>query len=553
MKHPYLLLMIIALMIPVIAYPCTNVLITKNASTDGSTIVSYSADSHDLYGELYHWPAQTYPDGTMLSIYEWDTGKYLGQIKQAAKTYSVVGNMNEFQVTIAETTFGGKTELQDTTGILDYGSLMYIALQRSRSAREAIQIMTNLTNEYGYCSSGESFSIADPNEVWIMEMIGKGAGRKGTVWVAMKIPDGMVSAHANQARITSFPMKEPESCLYSPDVITFAREMKYFDGKDKEFSFADTYAPLDFEAVRFCEARVWSAFRLMNPTEMESYNDFAKGESRNRIPLFIKPSQKVSVRDVMAIMRDHFEDTDMDMTRDVGAGPFQSPYRFRPLTWQVNDTTYFHERAIATQQTGFTFVAQMRNWLENPIGGVLWFGVDDANATVFVPMYCGITSVPSAYATGNGNLTSFTWDAAFWVFNWVANQSYHRYSLMITDIRKAQQQLEDKFAQSQPGIEQAARSIYNQSPDLARQFLTEYSHMQADITMKRWTELGQFLFVKNLDGNLHDETNGVFQKSPHGHPVHAKHPGYSPDYYQNVVKQTDDRLKVKELPAEKAK
>ena len=335
------------------ALACTNVLVTKNASADGSVMVSYAADSHVLYGELYFWPAQDHPSGAMLDIYEWDTGKYLGQIKQVPHTYQVVGNMNEYQVTIAETTFGGRSELRDTTGILDYGSLMYVTLQRAKSAREAIKIMTSLVEEYGYYSSGESFSIADPNEAWIMEMIGKGPNNKGAVWVARKVPEGYISAHANQARITTFPLNDEENCLYSHDVISFAREQGYFNGKNKDFSFADAYAPLDYGAVRFCEARVWSVFRHVNESEADQYEDFIMGRSTERMPLFFKPTKKVSARDIMNIMRDHFEGTPLDMTKDAGAGPFKVPYRWRPLTLKVDCVEYLIERAIANQQTGF--------------------------------------------------------------------------------------------------------------------------------------------------------------------------------------------------------
>ena len=432
---------------------CTNILVTKGASTDGSTFVSYAADSHDLYGELYYWPGQDWAPGSMLTVKEWDTGKYMGQIAQASRTYTVIGNMNEHQVTIGETTYGGRPELVDTTAIIDYGSLIYIALQRARNAREAIQVMTSLVDEYGYYSSGESFSIADAEEAWIMEMIGKGPGNTGAVWVAVKIPDGYVSAHANQARITTFTLEDEKTSIssrninklfnpsievvYSQDVISFAREKGYFDGKNKDFSFADAYAPLDYSAIRFCEARVWSAFRLMNP-EMDKYQSFILGESTERMPLFIKPAKPVSVRDVMSIMRDHFEDTPLALTDDPGAGPYGVPYRWRPLTWEVDGETYFNERAIATQQTGFSFVAQMRSWLPNPIGGIFWFGVDDANSTVYVPMYIGMNSIPENFAVGNGNLLEFSWNSAFWVFNWVANQAYHRYSFMIEDIRKQQ-------------------------------------------------------------------------------------------------------------------
>lgn len=522
---------------------CTNVLVTKGASVDGSTIISYSADSHDLYGELYYWPGREWPEGEMLNVYEWDTGKYLGQIPQARKTYTVIGNMNEHQLTIAETTFGGRSELVDTTGIIDYGSLIYITLQRARTAREAISIMADLTEQYGYYSSGESFSIADPNEVWILEMIGKGSENKGTVWVAVRIPDGYVSAHANQARITTFNRKDKENVMYSKDVIKFASEKGYFDGKDDEFSFADAYAPLDFEAVRFCEARVWSAFRNVN-SEMDKYVDFALGKSDERLPLFIKPEKKVSVRDVQNIMRDTYEGTPLSMSQDPGAGPYSAPYRWRPLTWEVDGETYFNERAIATQQTGFTFVAQMRSWLPNPVGGILWFGVDDANMTVFVPMYMGMTSIPENYAQGEADLLTFSWNSAFWVFNWVANQAYNRYSHMITDIRKVQTELEDKFELYGPIIDEAAAKLYKANPEYAKAFLTDYSHEQSRQTVEKWKKLGEFLMVKYLDGNLHPEKNGVFLKNEHGNPAHAEFPGYSQDYYKRIVEETKDRLKV---------
>ncbi|WP_462317581.1 dipeptidase [Marinilabilia sp.] len=529
---------------------CTNILVTKNASKDGSTFISYAADSHVLFGELYFWPAANHPEGSMLDIYEWDTGKYLGQIEQIPHTFKVIGNMNENQVSIAETTFGGRKELRDTTGIMDYGSLIYVALQRAKTARHAIQIMTDLVEEYGYYSSGESFSIADPDEVWIMEMIGKGNNNKGAVWVARKIPDGYISAHANQARITTFPLDDEENCIYSHDVISFAREQGYFEGKNKDFSFADAYAPLDYGAIRFCEARVWSAFRQVNQKEADKYEDFVLGESTDRMPLFIKPVEKVGARDVMNIMRDHFEGTPLDMTADAGAGPYKVPYRFRPLTWEVDGEEYFNERAIATQQTGFSFVAQMRNWMQDPIGGILWFGVDDANSSVYVPMYAGINTVPHEFAEGNGNMLEFSWDAAFWVFNWVSNMAYHRYSYMIEDIREVQTELEDKFAAMGPAIDNTAMALYEQDPELARQFLTEYSHNQSEITVERWQKLGQFLMIKYLDGNLHPEKDGKFLRNEYGNPHSPEYPGYSEEYYRNVVKDAGEKLKMKKFPEE---
>ncbi|MCA1744349.1 MAG: C69 family dipeptidase, partial [Bacteroidales bacterium] len=504
---------------------CTNVLVTRGASTDGSTFITYAADSHDLYGELYYWPGQEFPKGSMLDIKEWDTGKFLGQIPQIDRTHTVIGNMNEHQVTIAETTFGGRSELRDTTGIMDYGSLIYVALQRSKTAREAIQVMTQLVEDHGYYSSGESFSIADPYEVWIMEMIGKGPDNKGAVWVAVKVPDGYVSAHANQARITTFDLNDKENVLYSNDVISFARESGYFDGKNKDFSFADTYAPLDFGAIRFCEARVWSAFRLMNPA-MDKYVSFIEGESDERMPLFIKPDKKVSVRDIQNIMRDYYEGTPLSMTQDPGAGPYGKPYRFRPLTWEVDGVEYFNERAIATQQTAFSFVAQMRHWMPSHVGGILWFGVDDANMTVYLPMYMGMNAIPENFAQGNGHMLEFSWNSAFWVFNWVANQAYYRYSYMIEDIRKVQTELEDRYEATTPAIDKAALALYQEDPEMAKAFLTDYVHNQSRIAVERWKKLGEFLMVKYLDGNLHEEKDGIFLRNEHGNPKPAQFPGY---------------------------
>ncbi|MCX6307998.1 MAG: C69 family dipeptidase, partial [Bacteroidia bacterium] len=351
---------------------CTNFIVGKKASVDGSVLVTYSADSHILYGELYHWQATDWPEGSMLEIYEWDTGKPLGRIPQARHTYQVNGNMNEYQVTIGETTFGGREELVDTTAIIDYGSLIYIALQRSKSARSAIRLMTELVERYGYYSEGESFTVADPNEAWVFEMIGKGPDYKGAVWVAVRIPDDCISAHANPARIRQFPLDDPENCIYSPDVISFARQQGYYNGTNKDFSFADTYAPLTFSALRACETRVWSFFRKYK-SNMDTYLPYLQGKILNPIPLYIKPERKISAQMLKNAMRDHFEGTPFDLTKDIGSGPFHSPYRWRPMEWVIDSLSYINERAVATQQTGFSFVAQMRDWLPNPIGGILWF------------------------------------------------------------------------------------------------------------------------------------------------------------------------------------
>lgn len=522
-----------------VASACTNFLITRGASVDGSVMITYSADSHSLYGELYHWPAAKHLPGTKLRVYEWDTGKYLGEIDQAAETYNVIGNMNEHQVAIGETTFGGRKELHDPKGIIDYGSMIYIALQRSKSAREAITVMTDLVNQYGYYSSGESLSVADANEVWIMEIIGKGPNRKGAVWVARRIPDGYISGHANAARIRQFPLNDPENTIFSPDVISFARDQGWFDGKDEDFSFADTYNPPDFGAVRFCDARVWSMFCRAAPSQKLG-DDYVQGKpGAEPMPLWIKPDKKVSVHDVMEFMRDHYQGTALDMTRDIGAGPYDLPYRWRPLTFKVGDKEYFHERATSTQQTGFSFVSQSRSWLPNPIGGILWFGLDDTYSTVYVPQYCGNTRVPHSFAVGTGSFREFTWESAFWVFNFVSNYAYLRYSDMIKDIQIVQRQLEGQFFADQPGVEAAATALYKQSPRLAVDYLTDYSTRAGDDTTKRWKKLGEGLIFKYLDGNVKDE---------HGQP---KHPGYPKEWYEKVAAATGDSLMMRQLDSEK--
>ncbi len=520
------------------ANACTNFIITKGASTDGSVMITYNADSHQLYGELYYKPAKDYPQGATMDVYEWDTGKYLGKIKQASHTYSVVGNMNEYQVALGETTFGGREELVDSTAKMDYGSLMYIALQRAKTACEAIKVMGDLVAEYGYCSEGESFSVCDQNEAWILEMIAKGVGNKGAVWVARRIPDGYISGHANQARITTFPLNDPENCMYSKDVITFAREKGYFKGDDKDFSFSDTYNPVNFEGARFCEARVWAAFNHVNK-DMGKYLDYAMGENlKNRMPLWIKPDNKISVHDVMELMRDHYEGTAMDMTNDFGAGPYNCPYRWRPLTWKVDGVEYFNERATSTQQTGFSFVAQCRSWLPAPIGGIFWFGVDDTYSNVYAPMYCGITSVPKTYAEGNGDMMTFSDNSAFWVFNQVSNFAYTRYRDMIPEIRAVQKELETKFIQDQvPAIDKKASELYKKSPKKAVEMLTTYSTNTGDDVVRRWKTLYAYLFTKYMDGNI--KTVGKTKVAPK-----VSQPGYGDDWYWKLVKETRTKFKA---------
>ncbi len=519
------------------ANACTNFLVTKGASADGSTFISYTADSHTLYGELYFWHSADYPPGTMLDVYEWDSGRFLCQIPQVAHTYNVVGNMNEYQLAIGETTYGGRPELVDTTAKMDYGSLIYITLQRAKNAREAIHIIAGLIEEYGYCSEGESFSISDPNEVWIMEMIGKGPGRKGAVWVAVRIPDGYVSAHANQARITTFPLNDTMNCYYSKDVISFAREKGYFKGKDEEFSFSDTYAPLDFSAARFCEARVWSIFNRVKKG-MDKYLDYAMGKNlKNRMPLWIKPDNKLSVKDVFDAMRDHYQGTAMDMLNDFGAGPYACPVRWRPLTWKVDSITYFNERAISTQQTGFSFVSQSRNWIPDPIGGIIWFGVDDSYTTVYTPMYTCIRKVPPSLAVGNGDMMTFSDSAAFWIFNQVSNFAYTRYKDMIQDIQPVQKELETFYLMNTKDVDERALELYKENPDDAVNYLTEYCLGAQKNTFDRWKQLYSFLFTKYMDGNIKFPVPG--SKIPK-----VSQPGYSKEWYRELVKRTGDKFKV---------
>jgi dipeptidase len=553
------------------ATPCTNYLITRGASADGSAMVTYAADSHIRYGELYWRPAARWPEGSMVTLYDRGTAKPLGQIPQAPETYQVTGFMNEFQVAIGESTFDGRPELKDSTGIVDYGSLMFLALQRSKSAREAIRVIAELTAAYGYASTGESFSIGDPEEVWYMELIGKGVNlqtdkrtretsnsRKGAVWVALRVPDGYISAHANAARITTFPLADGKKSItsrdldklsdpdievvYSYDVISFAREMGYYEGPDEEFSFAGAYAPLDFGAARFCDLRVWAMFDQVTEG-MDKYWDYATGDlSKERLPLFIRPDRKLTPRDLMSFKRNHLQGTELDMTMDSGAEPFGLPYRWRPLTWEHDSKTYINERVTVTQQTGFSFIAQMRNWLPDPIGGILWFGVDDAGSTVYVPFYCGIKRVPETFAEGNGDMLTYSDNAAFWVFNRVAHFAYLFYNRVMPDIWKAQDEMERKFEAYTPAVDAAAMKLHAENPDLAREFITDYSSNAADNTVKRWKELSEFLLVKFLDGNVKQEKDGELLRNPWGYPRPPGFPGYSKEWKKRVVEDTGDKL-----------
>ncbi len=549
------------------ASACTNYIVTKGASADGSVMFSYAADSHLLYGELYHWPAGEWPAGTMMDVYEWDTGKWLGKIEQAPVTYNVVGNTNEHQVGIGETTYGGRSKLQHQDGaIVDYGSMIYIALQRSKTAREAIKVMTGLVAKYGYYSEGESFSVTDKDEAWILEMIGKGQGEKGAVWVARRIPDGYVSGHANQARITTFPLADGKisitdkqmdklfdkeiECVYSADVISFAKDKGYYYGKDKDFSFSDTYAPVDFGGARFCEIRVWTMFNKVSDG-MDKYWDYVKGDVKhdkktgyatNRMPLWVKPNHKITLHEMMNFMRDHLEGTELDMSKDVGAGPFHVPYRWRHLTWKVDGVEYCNERATATQQTGFSFIVQSRNWLPDAIGGIIWWGVDDASGTVYMPMYGSITKVPENFAVGNGSMMEWSETSGFWIFNQLENFAYTRWDAIHPEIEKVQQKMENDFIDFTPAVDKGAQELYVQNPEKAVAYLTSYSAYAGDYTFKTWKKLYQHLFMKYMDGNIK-----TAKPVPAGYKYvtpNLSQPGYGEDWYRLIIEKTGDQFKV---------
>lgn len=572
-------LLIAALSVASIGNACTNFLFTKGATTDGSTMITYAADSHTLYGELYYRKAADYPAGTMFMLYDWDSGKPLFQIPQVAHTYSVVGNMNECQLAIGETTYGGREECwnKPVKGI-DYGSLIYVTLQRAKNAREAIKVMAELVDTYGYSSEGESFSICDPNEVWILELIGKSVAeydtikgkavlkkaykgfKEGAVWVARRIPDGYVCGHANQARITTFPQEvkgsfksissknmshifDPEvECVYAADVITFARMKGWFTGNDADFSFADTYAPLTFSGIRGCDARVYAMFRRVNAS-MSQYEDYAMGwNNEHRMPLWIKPDHKISLQEAMNLMRDHYEGTKMDMTQDVGAGPFACPYRWRPMGFTVDGKEYVHERATSTQQTGFSFVAQCRSWLPNKVGGILWFGVDDTYSTCYCPMYCGITEIPECFREGNGDMVTYSPTSAFWLFNRVTNFVYSRYKDMIVDLQKVQHGLESNFINQVKANDEAVKNLND--ADLTGK-LNSFSNHQARMMMEQWNQLDQYLLVKYIDGNIKKEENGKFKRTEYNGCAFPDQPKYPEGFYRAIVKEHGDIVIVK--------
>ncbi len=531
---------------PAAADACTNFIATRGATADGSNIVTYAADSHSLYGELYHQPAADHAPGAMRKVVEWDTGKPLGEIPEVAHTYNVVGNMNEHQLVIAESTWGGRKECMDTTGtaIIDYGSLIYITLQRARTAREAIKIMDDLVQKYGYASSGESFSIADKDEVWVMELIGKGA-EKGAVWVAVRIPDGAISGHANQPRIRRVDFKDKKNVMYSKDLVDFARRKGWYSGKDKDFSFADVYEQYDYGTLRGCDARVWSFFRRFNK-DADKYFAWCNGESTEPMPLYIFPDEpgKITVANMAERMRDHFEDTPFDMTGDIGAGPYHVPYRWRPMDYEVDGKTYMHERAVATQQTGWSFISQSRPQYPDAVGGILWFGTDDANTCVYMPFRSSMTEIPWEVRKGNGDMNTYSDTANFWMTNRVANQAYNRYDQMIGDIRKVQSGLEDLFRIGAAKEDETLLSLLESggTQAVAQAANTRAAHV-AKLATDAYRELDRFLVVRFMDGNRKKLDNrGKFIYSEHGMPVYPEFPGYDKTYFEQIVRSTGDHF-----------
>lgn len=521
---------------------CTSLIAARGATADGGTMITYAADSHTLYGELYNQPAADHPKGAMRQIHDWDSGTFRGEIPEVAHTYATIGNMNEHGLTIAESTWGGRHELEGS-GLIDYGSLIYITLQRARTAREALKVMTDLVDKYGYGSEGESFSIADPDEVWIMELIGKGKSDKGAVWVARRVPDGYISGHANHARIHKFPLNDKET-IYSPDVIEFARKQGYFDGKDEDFDFSLAYAVTDAGALRGCDARVWSYFNRFAEGGVDQYLPWILRGQGEPMPLWFKAGKKLTADDLKWMMRDHFEDTPLDMTKDIGAGPFDVPYRWRPMSFTVDSVEYTHERAIATQQTGFSFVSSMSNERPQAMKGILWFGVDDANTCVYVPVFNSTEKVPLQLAHGNGDMYNLSWDAMFWVNNYVANQAYNRYSQMIPDIRKVQNGLEKEI---EVAVTEAQNNIKGKPYDKAQTNLQQLTNFWAAKVTKDYKALGDYLLVKYLDGNIKKEKDGKFERNEAGLPVQPVFGGYNQRYFESIAKSPDgERLRVVE-------
>lgn len=531
------------------AEACSNFIVGKKASVDGSVMCSYSADDYGMFQNLCHYPAAKHAKGEMRKIFDWDSNKYYGEIPEAAETYSVIGNINEWQVTIAETTYGGREEMVDSTGIMDYGSLIYVALQRSKTAREAIKVMTTLANTYGYNSGGETFTICDPNEAWIMEMMGKGAGSKGAVWVALRIPDDAVCAHANQSRIGKFNMKDKKNVMYAKDVVSFARSKGWFKGKDADFSWKMAYAKPDFSGRRFCDARAWAM--LNHFYDMSPYLDWALGKNPDAqdMPLWVVPNKKVSVQDVENVMRDHYEGTPLSVAdgSDIGGGIWEMPYRPTPLMYKVDGKQYFNERPVSTQQSGFVFVSQMRSWLPREIGGVFWFANDDANMAAFTPVYCSMTERPECYNTPGADAVHFSKKNAYWVCNMTSNMVYPRYSLMFPTLKEVRDSLDNSYFAAQAGVEKKAQELYAQNPQAAVKYLNDYSVEKAQQMLARWNQLFEFMVVKYNDMIIKPtDKNGNFEKTPYGLGARPARPGYPEKFAKQLVKQSGDKFLVPE-------
>lgn len=525
---------------------CTNFIVGSKASADGAVMCSYSADSYGAFMKMAHYPAAKHAAGEMRKIYEWDTNKYLGEIPEASETYNVLGNINEYQVAIAETTFGGREEMVDSTGLIDYGSLIYIALQRSKTAREAIKVMTSLAEKYGYCSEGETFSICDSKEAWIMEMMGQGAGSKKVVWVALRIPDNAVCAHANQSRIRTFNQKDKENVMFSKECIKYARKMGWFTGKDADFSFRDAYAAPDFSGRRFCEARVWSLFNHLQ--DMSDYVDYAAGKKPlsecKEMPLWIYPDKKVSVQDVENFMRDHYEGTPFALDADMGEGLWQMPYRPTPLSFKVEGKEYFNERPVSTQQSAFTFVTQLRSWLPRQIGGIIWFGNDDANMVPFIPVYCGNTMPPACFNDPKADDVTFSMNSAFWVCNWVSNMVYPRYSQMFPTLEAERNRFDSIYHANQAAKEIEAVALYGNSPEKAVAYLTDYSNSLGEQFLTAWQQLAYRLIVKYNDMAEKPEENGAFKRTATGLGAPVKRTGYPERSAKRLTETTGDKLLV---------
>lgn len=528
------------------AAACTNFIVAKGASTDGSVMCTYNADDYGMFIGLAHYAAGAHQKGEMRKVIDWDTKKYHGEIPEAPVTYNVIGNINEFQVTIGETTYGGREEMVDTTGIIDYGSLIYIALQRSRTAREAIKVMTSLAEKYGYNSEGETFTICDPNEAWIMEMMGCGGDKKQkVVWVAVRVPDNAICGHANQSRIGVFSQYQTE-VLHSKNVVSFARQKGWYKGTDKDFSWKNTYAFPDFSGRRWCEARVWSFFN--HHKDMSRWLPWAIGKDKNAedMPLWIVPNKKLSVQDLESDMRDHYEGTELSVAdgKDMGGGIWQMPYRPTPLAFKVNGKSYFNERPTSTQQTGFSYVSQMRSWLPREIGGVLWFGNDDGNMIAYTPIYCGNTVQPECYNTPGADAVTFSMKNAYWVCNWVSNMVYPRYSMMFPSLKTVRDSLEASYFANQAAVEAKAKELYKDNKDAAIKYLNDYSNQKAQQMLARWRQLAFYLIVKYNDMTVKPEADGKFTRTKEGIGATVERPGYPEAFKEKLVKETGDKFEV---------